>query len=222
VKNVIVLIPAYNEAKTISAIVGALVFKGLSVCVVDDGSSDDTAAIASHAGAFVMSHMENKGKGASLRDGFLYTLKKGYDAALVMDGDGQHDVTDVDGFLKKMDETGADIVIGNRMSDASSMPLTRRVTNRVMSYVLSKLVRQKIDDTQCGFRLVKRSVLEAVKLKSSNYEIESELLLRAAKKGFRIESVSVKTVYADERSRINPFIDTVRFLVFLVKTMAGR
>jgi hypothetical protein len=139
-----------------------------------------------------------------------------------MDGDGQHHAGDVDNFLKKMDETNADIVIGNRMSDTSSMPLTRHLTNRIMSFFISKICGHRIPDTQCGFRLIKRSVLENIRFKSSNFEIESELLLKAAKKGFRIESVPIKTIYADEESRINPVIDTVRFIAFLIKTMVQR
>ena len=217
-----VLIPSYNEAKTIGQIIKSLKEKGLSVCVVDDGSTDETASLAAGQGAIVIKHEKNKGKGASLRDGFQYILKESFDTVLVMDADGQHRVDDIDNFFKKMNETGADIVIGNRMSDASAMPPVRRVTNRIMSFLISKICAHNIPDTQCGFRLIKRGVLEKVRLESSNYEIESELLLSAAKKGFRIESVPIKTVYADERSRINPFVDTIRFIVFLIKTMVAR
>ena len=221
-RRVSVLIPSYNESKAIGSLIKDLKGKGLSVCVVDDGSTDQTGSIAQREGAIVIGHNVNKGKGASLRDGFEYALKEGFDAVLVMDGDGQHEARDADFFLKKMDETDADIIIGNRMSDTSSMPLTRHITNKIMSLVISKMCGHRIPDTQCGFRLIKRSVLENIKLKSSNFEIESELLLKAAKKGFRIESVPIKTIYADERSRINPVIDTIRFIVFLIKTMAQR
>jgi len=91
-----------------------------------------------------------------------------------------------------------------------------------MSYLISRMCGHDIPDTQCGFRLIKRAVLESVKLSSANYEIESELLLKAAKKGFKIESVPVKTIYENESSRINPFVDTIRFIIFLIRTMAGR
>jgi glycosyltransferase involved in cell wall biosynthesis len=218
-RRVSVLIPSYNESKAIGSLIKGLKGKGLSVCVIDDGSTDQTGYIAEKEGAIVIRHAENKGKGASLRDGFEYALKEGFDAVLVMDGDGQHEAGDADSFLKKLDETDADIIIGNRMSDTSSMPLARHLTNKIMSFVISNICGHRIPDTQCGFRLIKRNVLENVKLKSSNFEIESELLLKAAKKGFRIESVPIKTIYADENSRINPFIDTLRFIAFLIKTM---
>lgn len=219
-EKISVLIPSYNEAKAIGGITRELRTKGLSVCVIDDGSADETSSIAKSAGAFVIRHEKNKGKGASLIDGFAYALKEGFAAALVMDGDGQHVVSDVDNFFKKMDETGADIVIGNRMSDTAIMPIARKLTNKFMSYLISRMCGHDIPDTQCGFRLIKRRVLESVSLNSSNYEIESELLLKAAKNGFKIESV--KTIYEDEESRINPFVDTIRFIAFLVRTMVGR
>lgn len=214
-----VLIPSYNEAKTVGGIIRELLDKGLSSCVIDDGSTDDTASIAKSSGAIVLRHDKNMGKGASLREGFKYVLKEDFAAALIMDGDGQHETSDIDNFFKKMEDTDADIVIGNRMSDTSSMPLVRNITNKFMSCVISKLCGRKIPDTQCGFKLIKRNVLEDINLESSNYEIESEILIKAAKKGFKIYSVPIKTVYKGEMSKINPIIDTIRFLLLLIKTV---
>ena len=216
-----VLIPTYNEAGTIGAITKELKGRGLTVYVVDDGSTDETAGIAALQGAVVIAHDKNKGKGASLIEGFGRILKEDFDAVLIMDGDGQHATMDVDNFFEKMAETGADIVIGNRMLDTASMPVLRKITNRIMSRVIANMCRQEIPDTQCGFKLVKRSVLESIKFEFSNFEIESEILLKAAKKGFKIESVPVKTVYRDETSKIKPIFDTIRFLFFLIK-MAGK
>jgi glycosyltransferase involved in cell wall biosynthesis len=216
-----VLIPSYNEARTIGAITKELKRRGLTVYVVDDGSTDDTAGIAAEHGAMVIKHDRNKGKGASLIEGFGRVLKDNFDAVLIMDGDGQHAIDDVDNFFRKMAETGADIVIGNRMTDTAAMPFARKVTNRIMSRVISKMCRQTIPDTQCGFKLVKRNVLEGIKFEFSNFEIESEILIKAARMGFKIESVPVKTVYMDEKSKIKPIFDTMRFISFLIK-MAGK
>ena len=216
-----VLIPSYNEAKTIGSIIREVKSKDFSVCVIDDGSTDKTASIAEAEGAIVLKQDKNKGKGASLRDGFKYALKNDFDTCLIMDADGQHDAGDIDSFFKKMDETGADIIIGNRMSDTSSMPRARNVTNRIMSFIISKMCGYKIPDSQCGFKLIKRRVLENIKLESSNYDIESEILLKAAKADFKIESVPVKTVYEGEHSRINPVIDAIRFISLLIRT-AGK
>jgi hypothetical protein len=136
-----------------------------------------------------------------------------------MDGDGQHETSDIDNFIRKMEDSDAGIVIGNRMSDTSSMPPVRKFTNRIMSFVISKLCGCKIPDTQCGFKLIKKVVLQNINLESSKYEIESEILIKSAKKGFKIESVPVKTVYKGEMSKINPVVDTIRFLTLLIKSV---
>ena len=212
-----VLIPSYNEAKTIGLIIKEIKDKGLAVVVIDDGSTDETSSVARALGAVVLRHDRNAGKGTSLREGFSYALKGDYDAILIMDGDGQHKTSDIDSLFKKMDDSGADIVIGNRMSDTALMPLDRKITNRIMSYIISRMCGQDIPDTQCGFKLIKRTVLENLKLESSNFEIESEIVLKANKAHFKIASAPIKTVYMGGRSNINPVFDTLRFLAFLAK-----
>ncbi|MCX5678287.1 MAG: glycosyltransferase family 2 protein [Candidatus Omnitrophica bacterium] len=217
IKNLCVLIPSYNEARTIGHIVADLVQKGFIVYVVDDGSTDDTAGIAHAQGAVVVKHKKNMGKGASLREGFKHIIKKGFDAVIVMDGDGQHLVADIGNFIERMEATGADMVIGNRMLDVSSMPEERKHTNRFMSSFISFLSGQRIPDSQSGYRLIKREVLEKVNLRSSNFEIESEMIIRSARAGFKIESVPIKTVYNNEKSKVNPLVDTLRFIAFVAK-----
>ena len=213
-----VLIPSYNEEKTIGHIVDGLRRRGITVYVVDDGSTDKTFEKSQAAGAIVVRHANNKGKGASLIEGFRHVIKKGFDAVVVMDGDNQHEVSSISDFLRKMEDTRCDMVIGSRMSDTSSMPFIRKVTNKFMSALISRMSGQNIPDTQCGFRLIKRRVLESISLESSNFEIESEIIIKAAKKGFKIESAPIKTVYKDEKSRINPFVDTLRFIIFVIRT----
>ena len=217
-----VLIPSFNEARTIGKLVRQLRARDLPVYVIDDGSTDDTARIAAAEGAIVVKHERNMGKGASMREGFAHILKSGFDAIVVMDGDGQHTVEDIDNFLGKMKETNADMVIGNRMLNTSSMPALRIHTNRFMSALISKIAGQHLPDTQSGFRLIKSDVLKRITLESSNYEIESEMIIKAARQGFRIESAPIQTIYRDERSRINPIVDALRFIGLLAKTMARR
>lgn len=215
--KICVLIPSYNEERAIGGIVKSLRERGLTVYVIDDGSVDRTAAIASENGAVVIRHKVNCGKGASLRQGFSHVAKKQYQAVLVMDGDNQHEVDDIDGFIRCMETTGADMVIGNRMHDTRRMPSERRWTNRFMSALISMLAGQRVPDSQCGFRLIRTAVLEKISLESSNYEIESEMIIKAARHGFRIASVPIETIYEDEKSRINPAIDTLRFVAFLIR-----
>jgi glycosyltransferase involved in cell wall biosynthesis len=217
--RICVLIPSYNEARTIGGIVSGLARLGLAAYVVDDGSTDETAGIAQKAGATVLRHDRNKGKGASLAEGFGRILKEGYDSVAVMDGDGQHSLDDIQVLMKRMDETGADIIIGSRMGETSEMPLVRVCANRFMSGVLSRIIGQRIPDSQSGFRLIKRRVLEGVRLDTSNYETESELLIKAGRAGFRIESAPIKTIYQGQKSRINPIIDTIRFIKLLIGSL---
>ena len=176
-KNFCILIPAFNEAKTISGIIRELKAKGLTTYVVDDGSIDETSLLAERQGAIVIKHLKNIGKGASLRKGFQRVVRDGFDAVLIMDADGQHKVEDIDAFVQKMKETDAHLVIGNRMHNTSHMPYVRVLTNLFMSRLISKIVACPIPDTQCGFRLIKREVLVKTQLDFSHYETESELIL---------------------------------------------
>lgn len=218
-----VLIPSYNEAKTIGSIVSRLKGRDLAVYVVDDGSSDKTGEIAASAGAIVIKNDRNLGKGASLRRGFERVLEDGCDAVIVMDGDDQHDAADIGHLVEKARECpAAGIVIGNRMLDTASMPRIRVIVNKLMSLVMSRFAGQYVPDSQCGFRLIRREVLEKIELESSNFEIESEMIVKAAKANFRIESAPVKTVYQDEKSKINPLIDTLRFIVLMIKLNRGK
>jgi hypothetical protein len=132
-----------------------------------------------------------------------------------MDADGQHLPDDCDKFLNEA-QNGECFVIGNRMQTPFGMPKIRIFTNRVMSWFISKIVGQKIPDTQCGFRLIRRDVLEGIKIETDKFEAESEILIRAAESGFVIKSIPIKSIYfKHKKSKINPFIDTIRFIKFI-------
>jgi len=211
-----VIIPTHNECLTIARLVSEIRALSLDVVVVDDGSTDNTAACAQKEGAFVLHNSRNQGKGRALAQGFEYFLKHDFDAALTMDGDGQHLPQDIPQFLSKAESDCAGLIIGNRMSDRRNMPFVRVLTNKFMSWIISRIVRQKIADSQCGFRLIKRRLLEMMTLTTNKFEIESEMILEACRKGFSIASVPVQSVYRKEKSHINPLIDTVRFFRFIV------
>lgn len=210
-----VIIPTYNESRTIGGLVSDIKRKGLDVVVVDDGSVDDTGRIAKNRGAHLISNIKNRGKGASLKRGFEHVLQKNYAAIIVMDGDGQHNTEDLLRFIKIARTSNAELIIGNRMGDTRSMPLLRRLTNKIMSHFISNLAEQEIPDTQCGFRLIKRHVLEKIELISLKFEIESEILIKAAKEKLKILSIPIKTIYQGESSKINPLKDTLRFIRML-------
>jgi glycosyltransferase involved in cell wall biosynthesis len=214
-----VIIPTYNEAKAIAGLVKEIRLQNLDVLVVDDGSSDNTSQIAEACGATVLRNQINQGKGASLIMGFNYALSRNYEAVITMDGDGQHLPEDIPYFIRLAKYSDSAIFIGNRMLKAKTIPLVRLITNRFMSWLLSCIAKQKIPDTQCGFRLIKQEVLKRVPLVTSKYETESEILVRSSRLGFKVESVPIKTIYLGEKSQINPFIDTLRFFRFLIREL---
>ncbi|MFA5145226.1 MAG: glycosyltransferase family 2 protein [Candidatus Omnitrophota bacterium] len=214
-----VIIPTYNEANKIAGLLKEIAMQELDVLVIDDGSSDDTFRIAKNCGAITLRNEKNQGKGASLIKGFDYALTYGYDAVITMDGDGQHLPEDIPYFMRLAKYSDSAIFIGNRMQKVKNMPLARIITNRFMSWFLSCLANQRIPDTQCGFRLIKKEVLKRVELKTSKYETESEILIKSSRLGFKIESVSIKTIYTQEKSHINPFIDTLRFIRLVLREL---
>lgn len=213
------LIPSYNESKTIGLLVKEIKGQGLDVIVVDDGSVDRTAEIAKMAGADILRHQENQGKGASLKDGFHYVLNKNYDAVITIDGDGQHSPGDISQFIQAAGRPEIDMVVGNRMHFSKGMPLIRWLTNNFMSFLLSLICWQYIPDSQCGFRLIKKRVLEELSFTTANYEIESEILIAMRNKGFKTKFIPIQTIYAKEGSQINPIVDAIRFFRFLLKSL---
>ncbi len=220
--KICILIPAYNEAQAVGQLVKKIVALGLDALVVDDGSSDGTGDIARASGAVVLANVTNHGKGYSLQRGFDYILSRDYAALVVMDGDGQHAVDDLHKFTDLFKEKEPDIICGNRMRNPKGMPGLRFVTNKVMSGLISLVCRQKIYDTQCGYRLIKTDVLRNIQVSSSAFEIESEVLIKACKRGYRVVSVPIQTIYSNERSKINPFFDTVRFIIYIIREMFVR
>ena len=220
--NVCVVIPVHNEADTIGRVVESLRERGLDMVVIDDGSEDGSGAIASGKGAKVIRHETKQGKGISLRDGFRYALKNGYDGVMAMDGDGQHDTAEIGRFLQAAAETGAGVINGNRMDDTTRMPLIRRWTNRFMSGIISRFCGQAIPDSQCGFRLIRSEVLRDLRLTSTDFEIETELLIQASRAGHKIRSIPIKTIYRGEASKINPCVDTLRFFGYIGKEIRRR
>jgi len=211
--KVCALIPAYNEAPHLYEVVKGCLKHVKAVFVVDDGSTDGSGEIAKTAGAVVMRHPMNRGKGVALKTGFRGILREGkWDAVMVLDGDGQHNWDEIPMFISQSLKCGYDIVVGNRMKHIGSMPLERTTTNWLSSLVLSALTRQEIKDSQCGFRLIRTNVLKELVLRTRKYDTESELLVEAARKGFRIGNVPIATIYGDERSYIHPVLDTLRFV----------
>jgi glycosyltransferase involved in cell wall biosynthesis len=217
--NIVAIIPAYNEGQRIFDVVKDTQRHIQQVIVIDDGSHDDTVAYAEKAEALVIRHPHNLGKGAACRSGFHGAMKLNCDAIIMLDGDGQHAPSDLPKFIDtlKQNPERTGIVVGNRMSDTKDMPIARYLTNKTLSSLISLLAGTKIIDTQCGFRLIHRRVLEGVAYENNRYDAESEILVRAARAGFSIEEIPVQTIYNGEFSKINVFWDTCRFVRFFLR-----
>ena len=214
--SLLVLVPAYREERHVADLVREILDYAPHVLVVDDGSPDATAQAARSAGATVISHVKNRGKGAALRTGFEYAAQNGFDFALTMDGDGQHAPSDIPAFLAAWERTHAQVIVGNRMGNPDGMPWIRRRTNLFMSSLLSKVMGQYVPDTQCGFRLYQASAFpDAPEPGSDRYAAESESLLRLSLRCVTISSVTVQSIYGEEKSKINPVTDTIRFFSML-------
>jgi glycosyltransferase involved in cell wall biosynthesis len=207
------LIPAYNEAARVGEVVAVARHHVDEVVVVDDGSTDETVAAAEKVGARVLRHPQNRGKGAAIATALDYFGRSDAEVAILLDADGQHDPSEIDRFVDAADKERAEIVVGTRMGDVRGMPWIRLWTNRFTSRVTSKLAGQKIPDSQCGFRLLRRTVLKDLRPSTARFETETEMLIQAARAGHKIVSVPVRTIYEHGRtSRIHPWRDSVRFL----------
>lgn len=212
-----VIVPAFREERRIGDVVKAIREQCPDVIVIDDGSDDATARCAEEAGAMVIRHPQNMGKGVALNSGFQYAREKGFHVAITMDADGQHHPSEVPKFIEAYVRTGIPVLVGNRMWDTKDMPLVRRLTNRFMSWMLSRVMGQYVPDTQCGFRLYRCDVIPFVVAESERFAAESEILLHIARRGIRIGDVRISTIYGEEKSKVNPFSDTIRFFSMLLK-----
>jgi glycosyltransferase involved in cell wall biosynthesis len=211
-KTVAAVIPAYLEETHIAEVVRRTLQQLDNVLVVDDGSADATAATARNAGAEAIVHPQNLGKGEAIKAGLRYWLERPeIEFIVLLDSDGQHLPEEMERFFAAAAAAQAGLFIGTRMNDVSNMPFVRRTVNRYMSNKISRLCGQRIPDTQCGFRMVHRSLIPDLLGGAERFDYETEMLILASRKGCRIESVPITTVYSDEVSSIHPVRDTIRF-----------
>ncbi len=211
--GILALIPAYNEAERVAGVVVAA-RRHLPVLVVDDGSSDATAAVAAAAGAQVLSQTPNQGKGEALKAGFRRALDAGYDAVITLDADGQHDPDEISKFLAAFQAYHADLIIGER--NFAQMPVVRRFTNTFGRWSFSWAIGRPIPDNQSGYRLVSRRLMRAMlDSPEGGFEFEIATVVACVREGYRLEWVPVRTIYAGERSHIHPLKHTLGYLRLL-------
>jgi len=195
-KKIIVVIPAYNEEKTVGDVIRGVpksLAPGYSqlILVIDDGSTDNTAEVARNSGAIVVQHGKKRGLGFAMRLAVKEALAAGADIIVSLDADGQHNPAEIPRLLKPILENKADFVVGKRPPEAfEGMPLIKRIGNALFSSILKSLVHITISDTQCGFRVMSSKLAESLMFYSS-YTYTQETLIEAVEEGFRIAEVPI-------------------------------
>lgn len=214
--NVLALIPAYNEAPAVGAVVAAT-RRHLPVLVVDDGSTDETAVLAERSGARLLRQTPNQGKGAALKAGFEWALGEAYAAVLTIDADGQHDPAEIPLFLDRYRERSEDLIIGAR--EFGQMPFSRRFANTTGRWLFSAAVGQNVPDNQSGYRLISRRLVQAMQAHpEQGFEFEVEMIVACLRSGWSLGWVPIQTIYQTEVSHINPVRHTLNFFRLVWQT----
>ena len=211
------IIPAYNAERTVGEVVrGALSFLP-TVIVADDGSTDATAQVAEAAGAQVIRVPGNRGKGHCLRLLFAEARKRGFDAVITLDSDGQHDPVDIPRFLDAHRNDPGSVIVGSRMDDEDAIPVHRRNSMLVARFYVCLAANRYIDDTQCGYRLCPLSVVESIALYKDRFVTETELLLKVGDSGIPIRSLPIRAVYLpDQRTHFRSVPDVAAISVYVI------
>lgn len=223
-RDVVAVIPAYQCAVTIGEVVAGTLRHVARVIVVDDGSTDGTGAAAAAAGAEVVTNATNRGKGNALRRGFDHLLAEadpdvdsGVRAVALLDGDGQHDPDDLPILLAAWDEGDFGLIVGGRLTARASIPPHRYWTNTIGTKLLSWVTGVVLEDSQSGYRVLSVDLLRRMNLRSDGYAIESEMLIKAARRRARIGQVVIRTIYHD---RVPSFYRPVRDTVYITLASA--
>lgn len=220
---IVVGIPAYNEEKYVAKVVLRALKYCDEVVVVDDGSKDMTAEIASELGATVLRHQKNMGKGEALRTLFTYCLERGADTLVTLDGDGQHDPQEIPVLLQALNE-GYDVVIGSRfLGRADRVPGYRRFGNSVLNRLTNgaalkdRATGARITDTQCGFRAYRVDILDRLMPSERGMGSDSEIAIKAVEHGLSVREVPISVTYGDDTSTYNPIYHTLDVIGSTVK-----
>jgi glycosyltransferase involved in cell wall biosynthesis len=218
------IIPAFQAESTVAEVVRATRRLIPDVLVIDDGSTDGTAEAAREAGADVLRLPTNRGKGIALRAGFSRAVENGCVAVVTLDADGQHDPGEIPKILDRWRETQAALVIGARNHLEGRMTSTRRFGNRFARGAISFFAGVPVPDAQSGFRVYDAALLRCVPLRGVRYELEAEVIVRAARRGLRVESTPIRLVRIDgtPTSHYRPWIDTTRICLSVLVSYVWR
>jgi glycosyltransferase involved in cell wall biosynthesis len=214
-----IVIPALNADPSICAVVRGCLEQLPNVVVVNDGSTDNTAAVAENAGAFVLHHALRRGKGGAMRTGFAWALEHGFDGVIGVDADGQHLPSEIPKLLRCRKESGADLIIGGRSHLFAQMLPRRRLANRFSTWAIGKLSRTPITDSQCGFRLYSSRLLRGVTLRAEGFDMDSEVIVRAGLAGFKVAMTPIDMGFVDgiSTSHYRAVTDTLRIAATVIR-----
>jgi glycosyltransferase involved in cell wall biosynthesis len=208
------VIPFYNEKETINTVISETLKYVQFVFAINDGSDDGFSNDAKEESKIKFINLDrNYGKGKALSVGFDKAVSAGFNYVVTLDADLQHEPKYIPKLIAGLQLF--DIVIGNRLKNLKGMPIQRRLSNKLTSFFLTVKTGQIILDSQCGYRAFRAEVLKEVKTNYLGFEAESEILVKAAKKGFKVGFVDIPTIYGDEKSKMRPAQAIVGFLKVL-------
>lgn len=215
--KVTAVIPAYNESRRIGAVISALAPYVQEIIVVDDGSTDETEAVAQAAApvATVVRHRVNLGKGAALKTGCELALRRGSECIVILDADGQHVPSEVPLLVNFIERREADFVVGTRRG-RESMPFVAVIGNAFLSAMTSLFFGIRVSDTQSGYRAFRSTVFDQLRWRSTGYSVETEMLVNAGKHGLRVKEVPIQTIYHD-RYKGTTIVDGLRIFFDLIR-----
>lgn len=220
--NVLCIIPAYEAEPTLATVVLGVrnVLPEAEILVVDDGSTDDTRMVARSVANHTIEFDRNRGKGAALQAAFAFAIEHDYDTVLTIDADGQHDPAFAPAMIRALDR--ADVVVGTREIAGRSVPAHRRVANVVSSAMTRAVSGASIQDSQSGYRAIRVEVLRHVRAQGTRFEFETDFLILAARRGFRLAEVPISTVYGTPTpSHFRAVRDAVRVLRVIWRHKTG-
>ena len=222
---IIAAIPAWNEEKTIAKVVVHAMKNVDKVVVIDDGSTDDTATIAEHLGVHVVRHDGNLGYGTAIRSCFSIARDLNSDALVILDGDGQHNADDIPKILAPLQAGEADIVVGSRFAevDSSEVPSYRRAGLRLINEATNRIAKQKILDTQSGFRAYSRKAIQEIRMYERGMGVTSEIQIRGSDAGLTVKEVPVEVAYKGlKTSSQNPLSHGLEILSAILRIAGER
>jgi glycosyltransferase involved in cell wall biosynthesis len=218
--NIRVVIPSYKSSAMLKNFLPQLIAKVplKQITIIDDASNDSTQSVCRNFGIRCLSHKENSGKGAALITGFADSLKHNAEWIITMDSDGQHSPADIDNFIQyQSNHPNQGMIIGARAMQPGCMPIGRICSNRLTSFVLSVLTGLKILDSQCGYRMYSAKLVSSVSIAYKRFEMESEIILKAAYAKFPISFINIQTLYCSEQSHISHIADTFRWIKAVIR-----